>query len=58
MPVTKAQAKATEKYMQKFDDIKLRVPKGMREIYRERAAKEGKSLNQYIIECIEKNIKE
>mgnify|MGYP006319541367 CR=1 FL=1 len=32
----------------------LHVPKGKKEEYKAKAEKQGKSLNQYIIECIEK----
>ena len=31
---------------EKYDDIKLRVPKGKREVYRQEAAKRGMSLNK------------
>lgn len=45
--------KYADAYCSKFDDIKLRVPKGKKDEYKAKAAAEGKSLNQYIIDCIE-----
>lgn len=56
MAVTQAQTKATEKYLKKFDEIKIRIPKGKKEEYKCIATKKGKSMNQFIIECIEKEI--
>jgi len=50
---TKAQAKASAEYLKKLDDIRIRVPKGKKEEYRQKAEAEGKSLNQYIIDKIE-----
>ena len=50
---SEAQIRAYEKYENKFDSIKLRVPAGKKEEYKQAANAEGKSLNQYIIDCIE-----
>jgi predicted HicB family RNase H-like nuclease len=50
---TDAQKKATAKYICKLDEIKIRVPKGKKEEYRQMAEAEGKSLNQFIIDRIE-----
>lgn len=41
----------------KYDEIKLRVPKGKKAEIVEAAAKMGLSINQYIIRLIEKDIK-
>ena len=50
----KAATTAKNKYNDKnYDRINLVVPKGKKEEYRQRAEAEGKSLNQYIIDCIE-----
>ena len=46
--------KANAAYLAKFDEIKVRVPNGKKEEYRQRAEAAGKSLNQYIVDCIEK----
>lgn len=51
------QAAHAAKYIkEKTDEIKLRVPKGKKAEYKARAELEGKSLNQFIIDCIEKNV--
>lgn len=59
MPYTEAQKKATAKYMKNnLDDIKVRVPKGKREVYKAYAERKGKSLNALIIELLEKDMQE
>ncbi|MBQ8134849.1 MAG: hypothetical protein IJ192_10665 [Clostridia bacterium] len=51
--ITKAQAKATAKYQKNnYDDIRLRVKKGQREIIKVHAESLGKSLNAYINDLI------
>ena len=50
----KASTKAKNKYNDaNYDRISLSVPAGKKEEYRKRAEAEGKSLNQYIMDCIE-----
>lgn len=51
---TAAQAKASAKYDKNFDIIKIRVPSGKREQYKAKADAESKSLNQYIIDLLER----
>lgn len=59
MAYSEAQKKATAKYMKnKLDDIKVRVPKGKREVYKAHAERQGKSLNALIIELLEKDRQE
>lgn len=53
---TKSRAKCNAEYLQKLDEIKVRVPKGKKDEYRAAAESAGKSLNQFIIDCIEKNL--
>ena len=54
---TEAQNKATQKYIKNnYDDIKIRVPKGKREIYKAHAEAQGKSLNQLVIELLDKDM--
>ena len=56
---TEAKRKGNAKYLkEKVEDIKIRVPKGKREEYKAFAEKEGKSLNRYIIDLIEKDMQE
>lgn len=47
-----AQLKANSKYLKNFDDIKIRVPIGQREVIKAHAEKQGKSLNAYINDLI------
>lgn len=53
MSVSEKQLASARKYHDKFDDIKLRVPKGKREEYKKIAQESGKSLNALIIELLE-----
>ena len=39
---------------QKYDRLFITVPKGKKDEYKAKADAEGKSLNQYIIDCIER----
>lgn len=57
MAYTEAQKKASIKYMsEKTDDIRLRVPKGLKDKYRAEAEKRGVSMTQFIVNCVEKEI--
>lgn len=58
MPVSEKQLGYAKKYQSNFDDIKIRVPKGTREEWRTEAEKREKSLNQFVIDCVEKEISE
>ena len=49
---TKAQAAASKKHMGKLEEIKLRVPKGDKEKIANMALREGKSMNQFILDKI------
>lgn len=54
--ISEAQKKASQKYLEKFEDIKFRVPKGKREIIKKAAIEKGyKGLQPYIINLIEKD---
>ena len=45
---------ANKKYLATLDEIRIRVPKGKKEEYKQMAEDAGKSLNQFIVDCIEK----
>lgn len=49
---------AVARYHAKLDAIKVWVPKGNREKYKNYAKSKGKSLNALIVELLEKEIKE
>jgi len=55
---TDANRKAVAKYHAKLDEIKIRVPKGQRDIYKKHAESKGKSLNALLIELIEQDMKQ
>lgn len=55
--LTEAEKKAVAKYHAKLDEIKVRVPKGKREVYKAHAERKGKSLNALILELLEDDIK-
>lgn len=58
MPYTEAQKKATMKYLaEKTDDIRLRVPKGTKDRYREAADRRGESLTAFVCSCVEEQIR-
>lgn len=58
MSKSEAAIRANEKYFKKFDDVKIRVLKGKRELYKQYAESQGKSLNAYIVDLIERDIAE
>lgn len=58
MPTTPAQRKATTKYLQTLDEIRIRMPKGQKEVIQARAQKLGKSVNAYVLELIDKDLNE
>ena len=58
MAYTEAQARATKKYIkEKTDDIRLRVAKGTKELWKEEAEKRGMSMTKFVKLCVEKEIK-
>ena len=56
--LTDAEKKAVAKYHAKLDEIKVRVPKAKRALYKDYAKSQGKSLNALIVELIENKMKE
>lgn len=57
MAYTESQKKASIKYInEKTDDIRLRVPKGLKEKYKSEAEKRNMSMTKFIIGCVEKEI--
>lgn len=57
MAYTEAQKRASIKYMaEKTDDIRLRVPKGLKEKYQTEAEKRGSSMTQFIISAVDEKI--
>lgn len=58
MPYTKAGGQAVNRYSKKaYDDVRLRVKKGQKEIIQKRAEELNKSVNSYIVDLIEDDLK-
>ena len=54
---TDAQNKATQKYIKNaYDTITVRMPKGMKDIYKNHADNCGKSLNKLIIDLLDRDM--
>ena len=56
MPLSESQKKAYKTYHEKLDEIKIRVPKGQRQLIIDHAAKKGESLNAFVRRAIEETI--
>ena len=57
MPVSKANQKAVAKYVKNnYDDIKVRTPKGKRDIIQAHAESLGESANAFINRAIDETI--
>ncbi len=57
MAYSDAQKEATARYNKKaYDRIEIKVKKGRKKIIFDYAQKEGKSVNQFIVELIDKEI--
>ncbi len=58
MAYSDAQKEATARYNKKaYDRINIIVPKGQRQIIKDFAASQGKSLNRFICEAIERQMR-
>ena len=58
MPVSDAQKKASIKYLEKLDEVRIRMPKGRKEAIKAAAAAAGESMNQYIITAIDQRMEQ
>lgn len=57
MTVTKAQIKATQKYVKNnYDSLIVRVPKGKKDIIAAHAQTQNKSLNSFVNEAIDEKM--
>lgn len=54
--VSEAQRKATDKYLEKFDEMRVRVPKGRKDTVKAHAEAQGESLNAFINRAITETI--
>ena len=54
---TDAHRKGNAKYLsEKVEDIKIRVPKGKKDYYKQAAEKSGQSLNQFAVASMDEKI--
>lgn len=59
MAVSKAQQRAVNKYVKNnYDEIKVRMPKGKKEVIQAHVAQQGESVNAYINRAIDKAMSE
>ena len=56
MSVSEAQKKASIKYLEKQDEIRIRMPKGEKNNIKEAASAAGESMNQYIINAVDQRM--
>ena len=56
MPVSEAQRKAAAKYLEKLDEIRIRMPKGRKDEIKSRAEGRGQSVNGFIIAAIDEKM--
>lgn len=50
--VSAAQRKATEKYLEKFDEMRVRVPAGRKAVFKAHADAQNESLNGFILRAM------
>ena len=58
MAYIKASGQAVNRYSKKaYDDVRVRVKKGQKELIQARATELNKSINSYIVDLIEEDIR-
>lgn len=55
-PVSEAAKKATQRYLEKLDEIKVRVPKGKKSEIQSHAETRGETVNGFIKRAIDETI--
>lgn len=53
MAVSEAQKKASVKYLEKLDEIRIRMPKGKKELIKAHADAQGESVNGFINRAVD-----
>lgn len=56
MAVSEAQKKASVKYLEKLDEIRIRMPKGKKEIIQAHAVKKGESVNAFVNRAVDETM--
>ena len=58
MGISDARKRANDKWREKFDEMRFRVPKGKKEVIQEFAADHGESVNAFINRAVDKAMEE
>ncbi len=56
MPVSEAQKRASIKYLEKLDEVRIRMEKGKKDTIKDYAAAFGESINSYINKAIDEKM--
>lgn len=56
MPISDARKKANDKWREKFDEVRFRVPKGTKSAIQEHAAACGESVNKFLTRAVDETI--
>lgn len=56
MSVSEAQKKASVKYLEKLDEVRIRMPKGKKETIKAHAETKGESVNGFINRAIDETM--
>lgn len=56
MSVSEAQKKASIKYLEKLDEIRIRMPKGKKDDIKAAATAVGESMNQYVVNAVDQRM--
>lgn len=57
MPVSESQKKALKKYIEGFDEFKVRLPRGYKDTIKKHAEKHGESMNAFFKRAIDETIR-
>lgn len=57
MPISDARRRANDKWREKFDEVRFRVPKGQKEAIQEHAKQHGdESLNAFLVRAVAETV--
>ncbi len=56
MSVPEYQKRASKKYLEKQDELKVRLPKGKKDLVKAHAAEQGESVNGFVVRAIDEAI--
>ena len=57
MPVSESQKKALDKYLEGFDEFKVRLPKGYKDKIKKHSSKTNESMNAFFKRAIDETMK-